>query len=321
MKKYWVLFLFLTASLISWGVACTASHPAPTGPPPAATNTSTSTAVFSATSTSTKTSTATPPNTYTQTATPTTTATSTQTSVPSATQTSLPSETQTSVPSATQTTVDTATATGTATTTATVTTTSTYVPDYSWTFEDGSVDGFSVAYNATYDTLAPTSYTALQAIDSGMTVPGSNGVSALDLTMNSTGGNDIQAQTTYVYNNGSNGIPINFALFNASGVSMVVYVMPDAVPSGTGPTWIGGALIMRTSGSVYGGGTIGGVGSGWTNLPTTADAGWTSLSLAPTASSWSTDETFVSSIGIEINVSGGTQPASSDFIIDNLIMY
>ncbi len=199
MKRYWVLFLFLAAGLISWSVACSTSHPAPVGPPPAATNTST------------KTSTATPPNTYTQTATLTATATSTQTSVPSATltsvpsatqtsvpsatQTSLPSETQTSVPSATQTTVDTATATGTATTTATVTTTSTYVPDQSWTFEDGSVDGFSVSYPP-QDTIAVTTYTALQITDPGMTVPSANGTEALDLTMNLTGGNDFQVETT-----------------------------------------------------------------------------------------------------------------------------
>ncbi len=269
--------------------------------PPSATNTP------SNTTTDTVTSTITDSPTQTASATPTDTGAATAT----ITATPTDSATMTATDSAT----NTATASSTSTPTSTATATFTAVPNYSWTFEDGSVDGFYVDYNSGGgDIITPNSYANLGITNA------SGGVSALDMTMLSAAGNDMQIESNYVWNpiTSGNGFPINFIAIGAVGVRVWVYPMTDA----TGSAGYGAAnYVKTTSGDIYGTGGLGGeIPGGYSYIPLTVGQ-WTEVSLQPSGPSWTTDETSVSGIGVEINVYGGTQAATGDYIIDNMELY
>ncbi len=193
------------------------------------------------------------------------------------------------------------------------TATPTTVPNYSWTFEDGSTDGFYVDYN-TGDTITPNSYANLGISNA------SGGVSALDMTMISGagGGNDMQIESNYVSVSGSNGFPINFSAIGAVGVRIQVYVMPDAA----GSSGFGAAnYVKTTSGDVYGTGGVGTEIPGGYSYTSLTSGAWTQVSLQPSGTNWATDETSVTGIGIELNVYGGTQATAGDYIIDNMQLY
>lgn len=132
-----------------------------------------------------------------------------------------------------------------------------------------------------------------------------------------TGGNDMQIESTYVNISGSNGFPINFTTLGATGVRIQVYVMPDAA----GSSGYGAANYIKANGDVYSTGGVGGAIPGGYSYESIALGQWTEVSLQPSASSWTTDMSDVTGLGIEINVYGGTQSASGDYIIDNMQVY
>jgi hypothetical protein len=259
------------------------------------------------TPTGTATSTATSTNSPTVTPSFTATVPGANTDTPTNSPTLTPSTTPTGSPTTTSTIASTATPTSTASATTTA------VPNYSWTFEDGSSDGFYVSYN-TGDTITPNSYANLGISNA------SGGVSALDMTMLSSAGNDMQVESNYVWNPivSGNGFPINFSAIGAVGVRIWVYPMTDAV----GSAGYGAAnYVKTTSGDIYGTGGLGAeIPGGYNYVPLTVGQ-WTEVSLQPAGAAWATDETSVTAIGIEINVYGGTQAATGDYIVDNMELY
>jgi len=190
--------------------------------------------------------------------------------------------------------------------------TPTPIPNYSWTFEDNGVDGFYKSYPAA-DGLGVTSYSSL-----GITAQETGNNYGLDLTVLSSAGNDFQVETNYVYVSGNNGFPINFNSLGAVGVRCEVYVMPDA----TGLSFYGAAPYVKTSGSIYSTGGVGGAVPGGYSYTNLSIGSWTEVQLLPAGSNWATDSFDVTAIGLEINEGGtGTQPAASDFIVDNVQVY
>jgi len=112
---------------------------------------------------------------------------------------------------------------------------------------------------------------------------------------------------------------MNFTAMCATGVEMYIWADPNTLPVGS-PEYIGACPDL-----VAGGGTkYGGCYNGWANQNAqTVPVGgvWTQITLAPTGGTWAADETSVTTIGVDVNMSATNQPASCDFVIDNVQIY
>ncbi len=197
----------------------------------------------------------------------------------------------------------------------TATYTPTMIPNYSITFEDGSVDSFWENSPATstgcvisaqsYSTLGITGLTTL-------TNPNNYG---MDMTNTSAGGTWQQAAMNYInIGGGTNGFPMDFTSLGAVGVRCEMYAMPNVT------SWAGGDIDIVTSGSTYG---IGGAsnlvpgGYSFTNLTV---GSWVEVAYEPTGGNWSTDKTNVTGLIVE-DTFGGGQAATSDVIVDDIEFY
>jgi len=201
--------------------------------------------------------------------------------------------------------------------TPTPTYTPTPVTNGSYTWEDNNVDYWSVWNPGSNYTLAVTSITGL-----GTTATAGDGSNyGLDATLALAGGNDLQLAV-----NGGNGttytnFPMNWTSLGATGVRCQVYV-PAGTFNGGNETWVVGGLFVQAGspvtnmyGTCY-------TGSATDNDPVqlTNTGGWQSLSFEPTGGSWSSDKTAVDGVGIDFNL-GSTQGATSEFIVDNYVIY
>ncbi len=195
--------------------------------------------------------------------------------------------------------------------TATPTNTPIAVTGEVWTFEDNAIDGWYVAYPSD-DSVAVTNITTF----GGTTDTSTYG---LDIVM-AGNENDVQAEVNSGPSGATATLPINFQLYNLTGVSCQAWFNSDLW---TGNTNVFTGLYVKANGKAYGG--TYGLGATspqntWINNPagTYPYNGWNALTFAPSGGTWATDNTNVTTVGIEVNL-GGSVPG--DFVIDNVQLY
>jgi hypothetical protein len=183
---------------------------------------------------------------------------------------------------------------------------------YEWTFEDDTVDSWSVAYGAqsvAVTTLAGfggTTDTSTYGLDIVLVAPAT--------------GNDNQVQV----NGGTTPLPtfpINFQAIGATGFSCQAWFNPDIWAISSGEYVAAGLYITAGTGNT----NYGGCYNGWTDSDPTqvnSPGGWVTYNYTPSGGTWTTDDTDVTALGIDINEGAdAAQPTVGDVVIDNVQIY
>jgi|SRR5581483_732092 len=180
-------------------------------------------------------------------------------------------------------------------------------PAYQWTYEDNGVDNWYVAWGGA---TVPTNSVAVTGF-------GYSSSYGLDLIFNgSAGDNDIQAQAS----NGPANFPLNFSTLNTTSVSCWVWANTSAYTGGNGQYNVAVCPYL-TAGA--GNTKYGGCYNGWANQnaqfgPDGVGGTWFKVTLTPSGGTWTTDETDVTNIGVEVNLANSI---AADLVVDNITVY
>ncbi len=192
--------------------------------------------------------------------------------------------------------------------------TPTPIPCRAWTFEDNTADGWSVPYwNPICSSATVTSLSLLGA-------PGSLGNFGLDIILPpagcGSGTNDVQAQ---VSTGSCPAFPIDFQSLGITGVRCQLWANTDLFSVSSSES------IVACPYLVTGGGRFGGCYNGWPaqtpqQIPSPGGQ-WMAVTLIPGGGTWSTDQTNVTAVGIEVNEASVNQPPLADVVVDNVQLY
>jgi hypothetical protein len=305
--NFWKSGLAIVTLIIGATISCNRQFAVPVSAvvtpsttPVTSTNTPTNTSTNTPGPTSTPTNTPTNTFTFTITNTPTNTPTNTITNTPGG-----PTNTFTNTPTNTSTSTPTNTPTNTPNAACSPTPT---IEIFPLGLASGGNDGWQKGY-------CPCGTAAVTAF--GYT----GDTYGFDLAFNTNACNDFQANN---YGNGtwfSSGA-LNFQAMCATGIECYIWANPATLPASSPEAGSVSACPDITAGT--GGNQYGGCYNGWINqAPQVVALGgvWTQIKLAPAAASWTADQTDVTGVGVEVNMNATGQPATTDFVIDNIQVY